>query len=666
VKALIQKEIRENVKLAVVGLLVGFVLLLLTAQLQLTIARALASGRMGAGDFDMLQPLASPVFNTGVNFFCAIFGAILGWVQIHNERHRDLWGFLVHRPVTRTDIFLGKALSGLGIYFCVAAVPLLCFVLWLRFFSPRVAPFEWAMIQSSLVSLVAGIAYYFAGMLTSIRQARWYASRGLALLFALVISGFTLEVPSFWVAAMGGLLGAGFLALAVWGAFHVHGADSAPQPLLARLALSASLAGGAFLAATVLTGILINSTFYSAGPPDYSYWSMTKNGDVYKITGSPRSGVRQIVDLEAKPLMDPATGQPMDFMAFNRLNSRHIGLWPVPEAQGAHWRSYRHRSRFFLAWDVTADTAWYFWRTYGRLVAFDVRNHQIVGSLGPDGFVPGSRPGGPGFLSPAGYNPTMRVRTLRTHTGVYAVDLAKRAVKPFFTATADDPILASEDVLLNSYDWDYTVIVTRRSVQLLRPNAELVWKTPHDVSGSSPAMVQVYFLEPPGQFALWKVPDTKENSESPIEASWLSSDKGITKTVELPRAGMKQADLGWQHRLSNVLLPAVSVIERRPLDWAVVAVALAAAILIYIPLVCWLGNRYALPLSSRLAWAAFTLPAGFPAFVAFLSTHDWPARKQCAACGKLRVVDREKCEHCDADFPPSKAIGTEIFEPLTT
>ena len=39
-------------------------------------------------------------------------------------------------------------------------------------------------------------------------------------------------------------------------------------------------------------------------------------------------------------------------------------------------------------------------------------------------------------------------------------------------------------------------------------------------------------------------------------------------------------------------------------------------------------------------------------------------RESCPCCKKLRVVDREKCPHCGADFAPPEKNGTEIFAPL--
>ena len=57
---------------------------------------------------------------------------MLGWLQVHNERRPDLWAFLIHRPMTRTGIFLGKVIAGLGLYALVVGLPLLGFIVWAR------------------------------------------------------------------------------------------------------------------------------------------------------------------------------------------------------------------------------------------------------------------------------------------------------------------------------------------------------------------------------------------------------------------------------------------------------------------------------------------------------------------------------------------------------
>ena len=74
-----------------------------------------------------MQPLLS-LGLVPVGFFCAIFGALLGWKQIFVERHRDLHAFLIHRPIRRTQIFWAKTAAGITVYLLATGIPLLCLV----------------------------------------------------------------------------------------------------------------------------------------------------------------------------------------------------------------------------------------------------------------------------------------------------------------------------------------------------------------------------------------------------------------------------------------------------------------------------------------------------------------------------------------------------------
>jgi hypothetical protein len=97
--------------------------------------------------------------------------------------------------------------------------------------------------------------------------------------------------------------------------------------------------------------------------------------------------------------------------------------------------------------------------------------------------------------------------------------------------------------------------------------------------------------------------------------------------------------------------------------WVLAKYSLTAALLC-LPVGWWLGQRYSLSLPARLGWMAFHLGFGIPGLLTFLCVQEWPAREACPKCKKLRVLDREKCEHCGADFAPPEKNGTEVFELL--
>ena len=117
-----------------------------------------------------------------------------------------------------------------------------------------------------------------------------------------------------------------------------------------------------------------------------------------------------------------------------------------------------------IPWQATRDTLWYYWSRYGRLVGYYIATRGCIGSLGPNGFAEGLAGGGDRF-SDAGT--VGGARTLSTAATVFQLDLEKRAINTLFTTTADDPILAKYEIVSGDYNWEYTMVVTKRLVRLL-------------------------------------------------------------------------------------------------------------------------------------------------------------------------------------------------------
>ena len=121
-KQIILKELREQYKVALIGmaLLAGMLIFALASY-----GNQLEEIMQSRGNGDNFQPLMHAEVLTQVGFFCAIFGTLLGWLQIRAEHQPDLWAFLVHRPVKRTRILQGKVAAGLLLYVSAAGLPLL-------------------------------------------------------------------------------------------------------------------------------------------------------------------------------------------------------------------------------------------------------------------------------------------------------------------------------------------------------------------------------------------------------------------------------------------------------------------------------------------------------------------------------------------------------------
>ena len=97
-KPLIRKDLKENLKLALIGLLIFSLILLQSYRSSVTALMSLLEGR-NPGQNTVVQPLLVTNLLTAAIFFCSIFGAaVLGWLQTRNEAHTDLWAFFDSSP----------------------------------------------------------------------------------------------------------------------------------------------------------------------------------------------------------------------------------------------------------------------------------------------------------------------------------------------------------------------------------------------------------------------------------------------------------------------------------------------------------------------------------------------------------------------------------------
>lgn len=117
-RMMIWKERRENARWAALALVA----------LSLALGYSLyAAGLNTSSDpAGALWTGIAPVFLFG----CPLLGAALGFAQVMPELRRDQWAFLVHRPVPRTTLFWGKAVTGLLLALGATALPLGLLGLW--------------------------------------------------------------------------------------------------------------------------------------------------------------------------------------------------------------------------------------------------------------------------------------------------------------------------------------------------------------------------------------------------------------------------------------------------------------------------------------------------------------------------------------------------------
>lgn len=670
-KALIRKELRENLKLGVLGLVVITFILLQFYRHYGELLRPLAAGGTEVrGPY--LQPLANMELLGYVGIFCAAFAVLLGWFQSFNERHRDLWSFLAHRPLMRTELFLGKVIAGLGLYVLVAGLPLVCFIVWAIAPGHVAAPFEGSMLLPHAAVFLAGPAYYFAGMLTGLRQARWYGSRSLGLGGALLISIATVGLSSFGQVLFVAVIVAAILGAATWGAFHSNGFYIG-QPRTGKLALTGALALGCVVVSVAAIGLI--DTLLPRWSSEFSSWShygMAKDGAIYKATYAADHAV-QVADLQGRPLLDTKTGRPIDQETFARMALSEFSVGVDFGDRSVRNRHYLATPRFILI-RVMPHRLWYYWPRCGRLVAYNPATRQPVGSLGPNGFSRDLAGGGSRFDYSRGSWPNSHA--MKTADAIYRLDLEAQTATLVFSAPQGETFGALAEIAPHDGVWEYSFAATRSQVYLLQPDGHVVWQTPYQPAYPDYDRLTAFILPATNQFALWIRPGNQAEQDAPAShpthVAWLVGGQ-IARTEDLPSLTHPEPVFPFRERvMAGLAAPAMFAAiplfaePGRPehIPSAMLWSSLVAAAFVCVPLGWWRMRRYSFSLGARLRWSLFLLATGVPGLLTLLAVQDWPARETCPQCGKSRTVEHQTCEHCAAPWPPPQPAGIEIFEPV--
>jgi hypothetical protein len=73
------------------------------------------------------------------------------------------------------------------------------------------------------------------------------------------------------------------------------------------------------------------------------------------------------------------------------------------------------------------------------------------------------------------------------------------------------------------------------------------------------------------------------------------------------------------------------------------------------------AKRFAFTGHQHRWWTTAGLLLGPLGVLMLIALRDWPARRKCTSCERLRVVDREFCQRCEAAWDRPTADGTEVF-----
>jgi hypothetical protein len=630
-------------------------------------------------------------------------GAALGFLQVFFESRGDQRALLLHRPLSRSRIFVGKVIAGVGLYLLAQGVPFACVQGWLAMPGHMPAPYHWRTSLPWLADILAGVVYYFAGMLTAQREARWYGSRGLGLAAAFLCTFFVWTVPEFWQALVAIVVLGTLAGGAAWGSFLAGGAYAA-QPRLARACLAGTFLAG-LLVLSFLGKLLIGQWFDSGMGSGYH---IDREGRVLIVPWKVGVGpMEPVTDLDGRVPPD-LQGKRVDRNLLEEIEAPSANLdWPI-------FQSYRNHGRFYVEYRNDSRPGrerWYYTADQRLLLGYDVEYHQFLGSFGPDRFVPAGQPPGERFQGELRY-PT---RAWDAHSpaylafpgGVYDVDFSRRTIRRLFTPPEGETVVWVNRLQDRREKRALAVVTTDQSVHVLTEAGAPVVSAPRAFDRPR-WVVSVVRLENPERYVFRYGPaqclEPEEALTTPIylveydtagrelsrralpqrsdtRSSYAAALFGlVTPPAELATLAGGLTHLRSQGRASQGMdrwvhqmlleewtvhfLPGIAQGNGRQRDLLPGFVTLSLLSAAACAVACFLlARRYAFSRAGCIGWALCSFAFGWAGLVLMLVLQDWPVRVCCPSCQQPRRVDREHCEHCGALHATPVPDDTEIFEP---
>jgi hypothetical protein len=641
-----------------------------------------------------------------LHILAAVFGAVLGFLQVFFEAHGDPRALLLHRPLSPSRIFLGKAVAGVGLYLLGMGIPIAALAVWCATPGHLYAPFSWPAVLPWLVDLLTGVVYYFAGMLTAQREGRWYGSRGLGLAAAFLATVLVWIVPEFWQALLAlGVVGT-LLGVAAWGSFLTGGAYG-PQPLVARAALAVSLLAG--LLVLSIAGKVVLGHCLQPGI-QYSY-ILDRDGRVLLEqwqVGQWGGPLDSVTDLEGHV--------PQEFQG-KRVDRNVLREIEAPRAALSTWtfrsRSYRNTGRVFVEYEnetLVGDEEWFYVPDQGRLVGYDAKHRLPIGSYGPDGFVPAGEQTRERFPGELVYHTdlweVLPPNCLTFAGGVYDIDFGRHTLQTLFTPPEGETVLVARRWKNPKLKQELLFVCTQKQIHVLTEAGAPVLAVPLAYDLESHAVSVSRVADPP-RYVFWYGPgwflDAEDYKTTPThvveynadgrevgrrtlpplplqESSYAQALLGLgTPPAEIASLTAARRYLRWEGRSSKGketwvlaelleywvpgLFPGAGLEASAPPGLVAGFVALMLLSAAASAAACFLlARRSTFALARTAGWSLCGLVFGPVGLLLLLALQALPARVRCPRCGRPRVVNRDHCEHCGAAHATPAPDGTEIFE----
>jgi hypothetical protein len=687
-RAIIAKELRENLRWLPVGILIVGIFLWQATPISVT-------------DFSYSQSTTVGIM-TACGMAAALFAILLGVLQSAFDLQDRQRGYLFHRMVSHNQIMYGKVLAGAIVYALACGFPLCSLTLWFAYTGPEYLPVRPAMVIPSVLVCMACFFLQPATLICVSRPGRWFGTKLLPLLsvtgplFLFPVSLQAVGTPSSWFVIGSYLL----LFATVLASLQRRHSSQKVLLVLGSVILVAVCLGLATLFSQSISnrqspGISQAIGLDASGQPWYyqSKHVRDTNSYAYKnipLTGEPiRAGKRP--NLHA-PL--PTTFEPQ---AFSYLVGSQD--WP-----------YRFRFASIEPTPQPVRNKLYFYDNQGQILVYDddwQKQPPLSGRVSKDGFHSLEENAGPRFsLNAMAFGYQLSQSLTNAHYNSFWAD--KDGIYQFAPATGkvstllELPIEAGTSIS-NGRGHPVLLLVSNgefHQFELLDQSGNANWFEPlsseqsNIISRALPELTLnkvASFPVPP--FPLQEISGIALTATGNVVAlhfkgsSYAKLESTTDATWQVTRyVSPEMQSMGLVATLLAAVIPAglfvivattsmmgdffggrgtiagmEGMFPGEDVMWMMVAAALMATITLA-AFTHWLCRLRGLTGGIKLAWTVSTLFLGLATPLAIVAIYPQLVYEPCPGCQRSRPIDRMQCSHCAASWSSTPCEGIEMIE----
>ena len=646
-----------------------------------------------------------------------------GFIQSIGDMRTDAKGYLLHRPISVKKIFWGKILAGAVGYALAISPPLIVLALYFEAIGPQRAPTcAWDLSPAMVMSVVA-FAFHPAAIWTMARQAKWFGSKTVPLVFAGLSSMLTfgLIYLTQGLPSAKPTLALALLGLSVLATLYVTLASAAHAFCESQFLQSTQSDRRTFridyLAILTVCIVLVSfsSTFInfdenSQYPSTDHQLAMSEDGQLWEFAETQATADdywNPEVSIAKLDSEDPAAVARMQPLPDDWAERKKAWLHEYPSRK--HWAT----SFNYVGQMRGADR--FYWNVYeheDRLLLYSSK--RLLSALTPSGFYDslGDAQGKfnkPRFIAATAtrsgrslehVNLASRESLVIDRNGIYQVDWNAREIRTILKQPNDSVALVLPEENQEAVFWvkhgtdifRYRIEPLNEDDTLEMADSKLVvragsYRFPdikttksHQWSLGSDPIYQTQHIEIGEALAAVETAEGKtlfyRDSSYPIEMAEYqtrSPDGSIGQegTIVFPPPQNSQS-LGFALLLPPALTAILTQIApglrgfssflAMLIPYVLVNIVLAAA------LTFWLTHRYALSRLSRNIWLLAAVVLGFAVPLAMWMIYPKLVRETCHHCEAMRRIDRDRCRQCGADWakPPlegNEILGTSVAQP---